>query len=200
MAVYPGGTVRDPGVKGYSFSQNFLSDLGMTVTHGGHSNTPGAGLFIASFGVLAFSFVTCAVGFVRFHASSQPARHFARVGAIGALVVGVSLVGAALNPPNVSLALHMRFARLASATAPASLLLFALAAARDGRLPAGVSGAWVALAFTAAVWFAMRWGPDLTTEAGLAIQAIVQKIVAIVGVATVTYQCDKAGKAAESQI
>ena len=55
MFLYPGGTLRDSHTIGYSFSQNFLSDLGMTVTHGTQSNRLGARIFTASFGLLARS-------------------------------------------------------------------------------------------------------------------------------------------------
>jgi hypothetical protein len=77
---------------------------------------------------------------------------------------------------------------LASATAPLALLLFAAASARDGRLPRGVSVAWVVLAFTVAAWFAMRWGPGVNTDLGLTIQATVQKCVAVVIVVGLVYQ------------
>src|SRR5215212_9606112 len=106
MVVYPGGTLLDPHVTRYSFFQNFLSDLGMTVTHGGLSNRPGAALFIASFGLLAVSCVACALGFVRFHASSSRARPFAYAGGVGILLVGLGLAGTAMSPANVFPALH----------------------------------------------------------------------------------------------
>ena len=53
MVVYPGGPLLDPSVTGYSFVQNFVSDLAMTVTHGSQSNHLGAGLFVAGFALSA---------------------------------------------------------------------------------------------------------------------------------------------------
>ena len=144
----PGGTRRDVRTTGYSFSQNFLSDLGMTVTHGGQSNRVGAGVFTASFGLLALSIVGCALAFMRIHSTAPRARSLAAAAAIAVLVVGAGLLGAAVSPADVSPTVHMRSAALASATAPLALLLFAAASARDGRLPRGVSVAWVVRAFT----------------------------------------------------
>jgi methylmalonyl-CoA mutase cobalamin-binding subunit len=196
MFVYPGGTVLDPHRAGYSFSQNFLSDLGMTVTHSGQSNAFGAGLFMASFGLMALAVFACAVGFVRIHSSAPRARFFARAGGIGALLVGGGLIGAALSPANVATSLHMSFATMASAAAPASVLLFGVASARDRRFPLGVSVAWYVLAGAASAWFAMRWGPPVTTSGTLTFYATVQKAVAITVVGAVIYQTHRGGAVA----
>jgi hypothetical protein len=42
---YPGGTIHDASTRGYSFTHNFLSDLGTTVAFDGQRNTKGARLF-----------------------------------------------------------------------------------------------------------------------------------------------------------
>ena len=44
MARYPGGTPLDHTTERYSFSRNFLSDLGMTVAYDGRANLLGAAL------------------------------------------------------------------------------------------------------------------------------------------------------------
>jgi 4-amino-4-deoxy-L-arabinose transferase-like glycosyltransferase len=201
ISLYPGGTRRDSRATGFSFSQNFLSDLGMTVTHGGESNRIGAGVFAASFGFLALSIVGCALAFLRFHSTAPRARSLAAAGAIGVLLVGAGLLGAAVSPADVSPTVHMRSAALASATAPLALLLFAAAAARDSRLPRRVSVAWVVLAIAVGAWFAMRWGPGVNTDLGLRIQATVQKAVAVaivVGLVYQTYQAKAAGAGGEA--
>ena len=188
IVLYPGGTRRDSRTTGYSFSQNFLSDLGMTVTHGGQANDVGAGMFTASFGLLAFSIVGCAIGFVRFHSTARQARYLAAAGGIGVLVVGAGLFGAAVSPADVSPTFHMRSATLASAIAPPAVLLFAAASGRDSRLPRGVSVTWIVLVVTVAVWFGMRWGPGVDTDFGLTVQAMVQKGVGVVIVSGLVYQ------------
>jgi len=54
MLLYPGGTLHDPSTTGYSFFQNFLSDLGGTVAWGGQPNYLSAFLFVTSFRALRF--------------------------------------------------------------------------------------------------------------------------------------------------
>ena len=59
--LYPGGNIADNSTPGYSFSRNFLSDLGGTVAINGRSHRPGAIIFggavIISVIVLAGLFV-----------------------------------------------------------------------------------------------------------------------------------------------
>jgi hypothetical protein len=104
------------------------------------------------------------------------------------MAIGACLLGAALAPANRLAPLHMWFARVASAIAPPTFVLFAIASARDDRMSGRVSVAWAILALAMGTWFAMRWGPAVTTSAGLAIQATVQKAVAAMVVCVVTFQ------------
>jgi hypothetical membrane protein len=197
-AVYPGGTLLDQEARGYSFSQNFISDLGMTVAHGGRPNRLGATLFVGSFGLLALAIAVCAVGVARLHGSSARARPFARLGGAGAILAGACLLAAGLAPANLLLSVHVGAARVASVVAPPALVLLAVASARAPRLPAGVTVTWLVLGFTVAVWFAMRWGPAVTTPFGLTVQATVQKVVAFIVVGTITYQTYRADAVTET--
>ena len=38
MILYPGGTLHDPDQIGYSFTRNFFSDLGTTISYSGANN------------------------------------------------------------------------------------------------------------------------------------------------------------------
>ena len=38
MFFYPGGNINDPHQIGYSFSYNFFSDLGTTISYSGQDN------------------------------------------------------------------------------------------------------------------------------------------------------------------
>lgn len=194
--AYPGGTAFDTHTHGYSFFQNFISDLGMTVTHGGQSNHLGAGLFASGFALLSLSVACCVVGFIQLHRSSAAARPIAGMGAVGGVIAAACLLGAAVAPENVFPLFHMRAATVASAVAPPALVLFAVAAAKDGRFPPSVTAMWMVLALTIAGWFAMRWGPPLTTPTDLTLRASLQKIVAFIVVGTVIYQAHRGGRVA----
>ena len=191
MFIYPGGTRHDSHTSGYSPSQNFLSDLGMTVTHGGRVNSVGAVIFTVGFGLLALSVVGSAYGFVRFQYAAPQSRYLAAAGGIGVLAVGAGLLGAAMSPADVSPTFHMQSAMLASAIAPPAMLLFAAASVRDRRLPRDISAVWVGLTVIVSVWFAMRWGPGVDTGWGLTVQATVQNSVAVALVSGLVYQTSR---------
>lgn len=198
-SAYPGGTPLDPHAPGYSFSQNFISDLGMTVAHGGQSNRVGAALAVASFILLALSIAGCAVGFVRLHGSSARARPFAQAGGTGVMLAGACLLATAFAPENLVSNVHIWAARAAIMIAVPALVLLAIASARDSRIAASVPVTWMVLALTIAGWFAMRWGPAVTTPIGLTVQASVQKGVAFILVGVVAYQAYRGDAAAKIQ-
>ncbi len=195
---YPGGTVRDPTTTRYSLSANFISDLGMTVSHGGEPNPVGGALFTVGFAMFALGVICCGLGYMRLHSLSTRGRQIALTGAIGGGLAGLCLLAAGLSPENVAPSRHLWSARIASAIAPPSVVLLAVAAARHGRLPPGVWIAWLLLAVALAGWFAMRWGPATNSQAGLIVQVCVQKIVAAIVVGVVMYQTYHGSAAAEA--
>ena len=192
--LYPGGTFLDPASRGYSLFQNFLSDLGMTVTHGGHQNRAGASLFVTAFAFLVCAIAGCAAGFVRLHFECRETRGFVRAGGIAAIFVGVGLLGAALTPANVSPVLHLRFSLLAICSAPVSLLLYGVAAKRDRRCSKTIPAAWFGLAVTILMLLGARWGPGIDSAAVLALHVVAQKVVAVAVITVIvlqTYQAER---------
>ncbi len=98
MLLYPGGTIRDPSTSGYSFFQNFLSDLGRTVAWGGQPNYRSAFLFVTSFVILALALAGSFVAFVRLFSSSRNPRLSARTaGAAGVLSLALADGAAVLH-------------------------------------------------------------------------------------------------------
>lgn len=68
MWFYPGGTAMDPGTRGYSFGQNFLSEGGMARTPSGAVNLASLVLLIAALslvgmGLAIFILVRCGSSF-----------------------------------------------------------------------------------------------------------------------------------------
>jgi len=194
MLLYPGGTIRDPSTSGYSFFQNFLSDLGSTVAWGGQPNYRSAILFVTSFVILALALAGSFVAFVRLFSSSRNPRYSAHTAGAAGVLSCVGLIGAALTPGNRFLTLHLEFALLAIGASLVASLLFALATSQDDRFPRGVPFAWLALTLVLATLFSMRWGPGLTTDQGLAIQVTAQKIAAIAILAIFIYQSYEADR------
>lgn len=196
MLVYPGGTARDPTTRGYSLFQNFLSDLGSTVTYGGQSNSIGALLFAASLGILVVALFACLVSLIQLYADSI-ARRLAWVAAGFGAVVCAAFIGVAATPENRFLPLHVEFTFLAFRTFPAVTLLFAVATMRERRFSRRAAAAWIALTCVLVAYVAvLQWGPRIATDRGLSFQATAQKVVALTVLMIMGYLSYEAGRVA----
>jgi len=178
--LYPGGTVLDASTRGYSFTHNFLSDLGSTVAFNDGRNTAGALLFalalVVGVAVLAGSFVAP----VRLLSATSPGRGFARLAAVVGALVCVGFLGAALTPIDRAFRLHAGSTLLACYSFPVAAALLAVATWRDGRFAAGAPLGWLTLTIVL-TGFAIigHLGPSADTEFGLMTQVISQKIMAL---------------------
>ena len=178
-ALYPGGTVLDGSTRGYSFTHNFLSDLGSTVAFNDAHNMAGARLFtvalIIGVAALAASFVAA----VRVLSATAPARVFARLAAAAGVLVCGGFVVVALAPVDRAFALHIMATRIAIYAFPVGTALLGVATWRDARFGARAMLGWWALAMVLVSFILVAHiGPRPTTEHGLTTQVLMQKLMA----------------------
>ena len=106
MLSYPGGTFLDDATTGYSFTRNFLSDLGRTLSYAGEVNFLSSQLFNMT---LILSGVVFAIFYLHlrkiFTADNQ--RTLALIGSFFGVLGGLSLAGVGLTPADLYLDLHM---------------------------------------------------------------------------------------------
>ncbi len=197
MLLYPGGTRRDPSSIGYRFFQNFLSDLGNTVSFSGQSNRVSSILALAVCGLLVPTVLACILAFVRLYSSSRSGRRIALAAAMLAAISCVGMAGVALSPGNLALTRHVRFSLLALAPWPVASLLFAVVTWRDDRFRMGVPAAWLALTFVSAGLLSMQlWGPSIATDFGLTMAVTAQKIAMFTALGVFVYQTFEADRLA----
>ncbi len=106
MMFYPGGTINDHNTIGYSFTQNFFSDLGNSISHSGKSNT-------ISFILFNFSLSLCGITFILLFFSIRPAFNSTILTFLATLfgvLGGASCIGVAFTPADLLLAPHIFFA------------------------------------------------------------------------------------------
>jgi hypothetical membrane protein len=189
MLLYPGGTVLDASTRGYSLTQNFLSDLGMTVAYGGRPNRVGAILFTVSLLVLVLGLGGALAGFVKRYAVEPAARRFAiAAGAVG-LAASAAFVGVAFTPEDRVMDLHVRFTLLAFQLLPVAALFVTLAARRSRVAPTSAVVAWAVMSVALAAYAALlQWGPSLRTPEGLETFVVAQKAITIVIVLGMAFQ------------
>ncbi len=178
MLFYPGGTVADPTTKGYSFTQNFFSDLGRTATQSGQANTASMVLFIIAMVVVSAGLALFFIAFTRFFVADPPNRWLSRIAAGVACVTAACFVGVAAAPYDHFYPAHVTFVNWAFRTFPLAVALDAIAIFRTPALPRWLG--WVFVAFTVLLVGyigLLTFGPSSKTAAGEVIQVVGQKII-----------------------
>ena len=185
---YPGGTFNDHSTRGYSFTENFLSDLGATVAHNGEANHVGSVLFVIALLLLVVGIGGSLIGLVRLHSTVPQGRPFARFAGLIGLVVCLCFAGVAVTPENRLLGAHVFFTKAAFRLFPLVPLFLFVASLRDRELSRGVRAAWLFLTVMLAgyVWV-LDFGPRVSAPGGLVTQVTAQKIISITVVATFVY-------------
>lgn len=180
ISRYPGGSRANHTAAGYSFSHNFLSDLGMTVAYGGQRNLLGAVLFTASLTIIVIGLGVSLIGFVRLYSTARAARHLARAAAAVGFIVCAAFIGVALTPENWALDLHVSFTLFAFRIFPFMPLLLAFASLFSIGVPRRVVAGWAALTAVLAGYVVLiGWGPPIDTPLGLSVQVSAQKLVVL---------------------
>jgi len=115
--LYPGGTLADRNTAGYSFSENFLSDLGRTVSWSGDANTGAAILFNTAVVVLGLSIVPFFL-FLPLHAPDRSqvlwvAAAFGVVSALALVAIGLTPYDVCFGPHHTALFLWVIFLSVA---------------------------------------------------------------------------------------
>ena len=188
MIRYPGGTSLDATTAGYSLSQNFLSDLGMTVAYDGQSNRLGAGLFVVSLLLLVVGLGSGIMTLVRLYGTAPASRRWARLAGLCGLLACVAFTGVAVTPENQVMPIHLAFTLWAWRIVPIGSGMMAVAAFRSSAVPRVVALVWVLMTLLLAAYAALlAWGPSLGSEAGLVVQVVAQKAAALVVIVGLLY-------------
>jgi hypothetical protein len=186
MALYPGGTYLDPTTRGYSMFQNSLSDLGSGVSWSGQPN-PGAWVHLAASIMLIAGSAACFIGLVRAYSISPATTLLARLAGGLVAVAAIAMTGVAFEPQDRFPTLHGNFTVLALGAFALATLLLSIATALSDRSRRLVPIGWLTLTGVIVAWSCVI-PKRPTTPVDLAIPVILQKLVAVVLLATLTFQ------------
>jgi hypothetical membrane protein len=182
---YPGGNIHDVNQVGYSFTHNFLSDLGGYQSHSGDVN------FIASFffNVGMFLFAAVGIGFLYVPALFREDGVNYRLALAGSALFFLGTVffaGVGLTPYDLYLDLHVFFAINAFRfLIPASLLYFiVLLRSSVANRFALVTGVYLVCVVAYVVYQIMGGNPFDSAEE-MVRQASIQKLIVIASVVSV---------------
>ncbi len=177
MFFYTGGTQIDSSKQGYSFWENFFSDLGRTVSLSGTPNTISFTIFSISALILALS-----ISFF-FSASSYFFKFGNRKGIstgmiyISGFIMGILLILVVITPWDLYPDTHIVFSNLFSAFSLLVMALLSILILRNQIYPNKFAYLYmVVIAFAFIYTILSLFGPPTATQEGLFIQAGFQKI------------------------
>lgn len=189
MLTYAGGSVDNPSAKGYSFTRNFLSNLGMLTALSGKSNWVSAVLFFLALGSAGICLVIFFIIFQRIFNQNQMQRALAMIGSLFGILAGISFTGIAFTPADVARPAHVQFVMWAFRLFPLAVLLYVPVLFMDKRYPKGY--AWVFAVFCLLLigyYLLLTNGPSFDSPSGLVIQVVGQKVIAYTSIVSIGIQ------------
>ena len=196
MARYPGGMPHDHSQVGYSFTRNFLSDLGMTVAYNGVSNRLGAALFIASLLTLVAGLGSSLAAIIHTLTPERTSRGWATLAAFLGLLACAAFAGVAVTPENHVMAIHVAFTLWAWHVVAAVPVLLGIATFKSTRFDRRAPIAWAVTALLLGLYcWMITVHFDLSTPTAFKTQVVAQKIATVVIIAGLLYGSREADRA-----
>ena len=177
MILYPGGNLLDFEQVGYSFTRNFFSDLGLTISHSKVPNTYSCILFNTSL-------IICGVTFTMlFYKIKDVFRYnfLSKLATFFGILGGLSYIGVALTPSNLLLDAHIFFAHSIFRFLFIASFLYSILIFKTESFDNKYGFGFIIFAIMVLIYvFISEMGPDPRTSSNaLLLQAISQKIIAI---------------------
>ena len=186
MFMYPGGTLIDKTTIGYSFSNNFFSELGMTQFYSGQPNYGPFLLFVVALSGAGLGMIVFFIAYAPFFTRSIIDRLLAWLGTLVGITSGMCFIGVALTPADANRSLHANYVLWAFQTFFIAVLLYLPPLFRERRHPKPSASVFGVFAFLLAAYVLLiNFGPAANTPEGLTIQATGQKIIAYACVASI---------------
>lgn len=192
MLAYPGGTFPIAGTHGYQFFINYFSDLGQTRTQSGASNYLSMLLFMASVVAVGLALAAFFLAFSAFFTSKATAPTALRLNKVATrfgVTSAACFVGLAAIPENLFAAGHFLCVQGAFNCLLVAIVLEIAAI----RLTSGISP-WLLVVNTTFVVILFGYvlllifGPSSKTLLGDEINAVGQKLIVYVAIATIFAQ------------
>jgi hypothetical protein len=127
MLFYAGGTPDNPNIQGYSFWDNTLSNLGMTVAYSGKTNTISMILFSSALILRAVSIIPFYLALRLFFDENKKEQWLSSIGAIFGIIASISSIGIAFTPVDILEPPHMFFVYVGGTSAVIMSISFSIA-------------------------------------------------------------------------
>ena len=189
IILYPGSTYRDHLTLGYSFTENFLSDLGRTLTFSGEINFLSSQLFNMS--LILAGIVFCLFYLhVRKVFNSDNQKILAFIGSFFGLLGGLSLMGVGLTPADLYLDIHIICANWLFRFMFVASLFYTIVIFRHPTFENKYAGGYLVFSVTILIYILISElgpGPKVSHFA-LVLQVISQKIILLILIVAIYIQ------------
>ena len=189
MLTYPGGTSQNHASQGYSFTHNFLSNLGMLTALSGRPNWISAILFFISLATAGICLVIFFVLFLYLFQHSHMQSFLSLVGSGIGILAGLCFVGIAFAPADLARPAHIQFVMWAFRLFPLAVLFYVPVMFLDKHYPTAY--AWVFAVFCLFLigyYLLLTNGPDINDPQGLVVQVVGQKVIAYASIVSIGIQ------------
>ena len=191
MFLYPGGSFNDTGTTGYSFFNNFFSELGFLRTKSGAVNTPSAVLFIASLTMAGGGLVFFFLAFPQFFVEMKDSKRImSLVGSVAGVLSGLCFIGVAWSPADVLLDFHVFFVLWAFRLFPLAAACYAAVIFLDKQYPHAYGWVFVVFSLLLISYICLlELGPSpKDSVSGQVIQVTGQKVIVYASIVSVMVQ------------
>ncbi len=178
MLLYTGGTYQNPNRPGYSFWENFFSDLGLTIAHSGQTNTLSWFLFTCTLIIIGFCIILFSLTWITLFQGQRKIYSLSIIGSIALTISGISFIGVALTPADLFLEPHILFVRIGFVSTFITALCYSAALYLHPSYKKLYTV--IFMGFTGIIFLYLGllfFGPSGITVEGLIIQATGQKII-----------------------
>ncbi len=189
MLTYAGGAVENHAGAGYSFTHNFLSNLGMITALSGRPNWVSAILFFIALSMAGAALVIFFILFRRLFQGTHLQYALSLIGTTIGVLSGISFIGIAFAPADIARPAHIQFVMWAFRLFPLAVLCYVPVLFIDRRYPKVY--AWIFAAFSLMLigyYLLMTNGPSYTSPQGLVIQVVGQKVIAYASILSIGIQ------------
>ena len=182
---YPGGNIHDTAQSGYSFTHNFLSDLGGLESHSGEDNIISSIFFNLS--MLLFFFIGISFLFVPIlFKENKPTFILAIVGSLFFFIGSMFFAGVGFTPYDVFFDLHVFFALNSFRLMIPASLIYLIVFLRSSLNIKYVAVIALFLFLVTAYVIYLNFGENpLSNKEAMIVSATIQKFIAFMSVMTV---------------
>ena len=179
MILYPGSIKLDPTTVGYSFTHNFFSDLGRTMTYSGESNFSSSGVFLLSLVLVGLGLISFCFTATSLLQKNRTSATLGKLGLLAGIVSVISIPGIGFTPHNLYPETHTYFTETGFRSFLVLMLLYTGAIWKnENGIPKKIATTMIGFAVLVAIYIGiMEWGPEIDTTKGLIFQVISQKII-----------------------